>query len=82
MFDSILVTLVIDALEGGDVAIADVSGAYLHTEILKDKRVILHLRGQFVDIICEVNPDFKDHIEYKEKQKKKVLHLRVIDALY
>ena len=38
--ESILTTLVIDAYEGRDVAVADVPGAYLHAKFPEDKKVV------------------------------------------
>ena len=58
--DALMLTLLIDAIEGRDVATFDVPGAYLHANIPEDKRVLLRLDGQFVDIMVGVNPDFKN----------------------
>ena len=67
--EAILSTLMIDAYEGIDIAVADVSGAYLHAEFPAGKRVILKLRGTFVDIMCEVNAEFNEHIVYEVDEK-------------
>ena len=56
----LLGTLMIDAYEGKDVATFDVPGAYLHAEMPKDKRVLMRLRGEFIDIMCDVNPKYKN----------------------
>ena len=48
--------IVIDVTQKRDVAIFDISGAYLHTEILEEKKLIMKLRGELVDIMCSVNP--------------------------
>ena len=48
-------TLLIDAYEEQDVAIFDVPGAYLHALLPKDKNIIMVLRNEFVDIMCDVN---------------------------
>ena len=82
--ESIITTLMIDAYEGRDIAIADVSGAYLHAEFPSGKRVILKLTGVFVDIMCEVNPEYKQHVIYEIKNGKrvKVLYVYVLRALY
>ena len=82
--ESIITTLMIDAYEGKDIAIADISGAYLHAEFPSGKRVILKLTGIFVDIMCEVNPEYKQHVIYEVKNGKKikVLYVRVLRALY
>ena len=79
--DALVLTTLIDATEGRDVATFDVPGAYLHANMPEDKRVLLRLDGQFVDIMCEVNPSFRKHVRTNEKGKK-VLYLRVLRALY
>ena len=78
--ESILLTLVIDAYEGRYVSIADVPGAYLHAEMPPEKRVLLRLVGKFVDIMCQVNPEYLKYVRYENG--KKVLYLRVLRALY
>ena len=60
--ESILMTLLIDAWEECDIAMADIPGAYLHAEFPADKRVILKLKREFVDIMFDVNPNFKQQI--------------------
>ena len=71
--ESILATLVIDAHEGRDIAIADVPGAYLHAKFPSDKKVILHMTNIFVDIMCKINPEYKDHIIFEINKKEKKL---------
>ena len=58
----IMTTLVIDAYEGRDVAIADVPGAYLHAKLPESKTVILRMTDIFVDIMCEINEEYRKHI--------------------
>ena len=78
--ESILLTLVIDAYEGRHTMIADVPGAYLHAEMPPGKRVLLRLVGKFVDIMCEVNPEYNKHVRYERGVK--VLYVQVLRALY
>ena len=47
--------LVVDAYEGQDVAIFDAPGAYLNADITDEKYVRIKLKGEFVDIMCNVN---------------------------
>ena len=61
----------IDAHEGHDVAIADVPDAYLYAEFPEGKNVILKLNGVFVGIMCDVNPEYKNHVIYKTTKKEK-----------
>ena len=67
--ESIVATLLIDAYEDRYVAIADVPGAYLHAEMPPEKKVLMKLRGKFVDIMCRVNPEYRSHIRYEGKCK-------------
>ena len=60
--EAFLSTCVIDAKEGRDVATGDVPGAYLHAELPKDKRVILRLKGIFVDIMCKANSKYLQYV--------------------
>ena len=83
--EAILTTLMIDAYEERDVTIPDVPGAYLHAEFSKDKRVILKLNSDFVDIMCDVNPECGNHVIYKTNKKgrkTKYLYVKVLRALY
>ena len=68
---SILATLVIDAQEGRDIAIADVPGAYLNTKFPNDKKVILRMTDIFVDVMCKINEDYRDHVIYEVNKKGK-----------
>ena len=65
--DSIIITLAIDAKEGRDVATADVTGAYLKTEMTN--QVIVKVEGEAASIMCEVNPGFSDYMKRKGKSK-------------
>ena len=78
--EAIISTLLIDIYEDRDVAIFDIPGAYLHAKMPEEHRVMLKLKGRFVDIMCTVNEDFKRHILYENGVK--VLYLRVLRAIY
>ena len=64
---SILTTLTVDAYESRDVEIIDVPGAYLHADMPQTEGtiVLLKLKGDFVDIMCSVNKEFKPHVIYE-----------------
>jgi len=79
--EALIATLVIDAYEERDVATFDVPGAYLHAEMDKD-RVFMKLRGQFVDIMCDVNPEYKQYVTTEGPKHQKVLYLWVLRAIY
>ena len=42
----------------------DVPGSYRHAEMSKDKMILMKLRGDFVDIMCQVNPEHEQHVRY------------------
>ena len=73
-------TLVVDTYEGRDVVIFDVPGAYLNVDMPDEKDFRINLEGEFVDIICNVNPYYITNIWYKNE--KKVRYLRILKDLY
>ena len=54
--------------KGHDIATFDVYGAYLHAEIPKDMNILMNLRRDFVYIMCQVNPEYKQHVRYENKK--------------
>ena len=57
--ESLIISLLIDAYESRDVGLFEIPGVYLQAKLsLKDnnKKVLMKLVGDFVDIICRVNP--------------------------
>ena len=77
--DAIMLTLAIDALEGRDVATADVAGAYLNAEM--NDYVLMRLEGEDVDLMCDMNPSYKEYV-WRSRNGKKSLYLRLARALY
>ena len=67
-------------MEGRYADFFDLPGAYLHSYILKDRVIIFRLRGDSIGFMCEVNPEHKKSVIYKNE--KKVLCLRVVRAIY
>jgi hypothetical protein len=61
--DALLMSLLIDALEGRDVATADVVGAYLRAYM--DDEVIMQFCGEFVDILLGMKPEYEEFVVYK-----------------
>ena len=75
--ESIIATLLIDAKERRDVAVADVTGAYLKT-VMTD-HVVTKVTGSATDIMCDVNPSFRDKVALEGKNK--VLYMQLNKAL-
>jgi hypothetical protein len=78
--EALMAILLINAYEERDTAIFDVPGAYLHAKIPDDKFAILKIEGEFVDIMCEVNPEYKDDVRCENG--KKFLYVQILAALY
>ena len=57
------------------MATFDVPVAYLHA-YPKYKRILMNLRGDFVDIICQFKPEYEQHM--RNENGEKVLYLLVL----
>ena len=66
--------------EGRKVQPFDVPGAYLHAEKPKDEKVYMKFEGDFADIMCEVNREYKKFVMIE--RGKRVLYVRVLKAIY
>ena len=78
--EGLLGVILVYAYEGRKVANFDVPGAYLHTDLPKDRFTLLLLRGKFVDIMCEINPEYKQHV--RTKYGRKTLYICILKAMY
>ena len=73
-----MLSLMIDAHEGRDTMIFDVPGAYLQADM--EKFILLRLEGNFVDIMCDVDPALRKHVIFENG--KQALYLQLLKALY
>ena len=78
--ETLFSTLAIDAFEHRKVSTFDVPGAYLHAKMPPNKQILLKLRGEFVDIMCNVNELHRPNIVIENG--KKVLYMKVKRAIY
>ena len=79
--EAFISTLLIDASENRDVATFDVTGAFLQPELPEnDEKVLLKLKGIFVDIMCETNPEYTETVIYENGVK--TLYLLVLRSIY
>jgi hypothetical protein len=76
--DALMLSIIIDAYEGRDVATADIAGAYLKA-YMKDF-VLKKFSGDTVRILCEMNPKHKPFVVIENGQE--VLYVRLIKAIY
>jgi len=78
--EAIVGTLLIDVHKDRDVAIFDVPGAYLQAEMPKEKKLLMKFRDEFVNIMCEVNPEYKKYVV--KVNGKEVLYVKILRAIY
>ncbi|CAK9034338.1 CCHC-type domain-containing protein, partial [Durusdinium trenchii] len=77
--DAFMMTLMTDAMEGRDVAISDVVGAYLNA--MMREFVAMKIVGREAELMCELNPAWKQHLRY-DKRGRAILYVRLKKALY
>ena len=78
--EALLSLFIIFAYEKRATAVFDVPGAYLHADIPEGKFALLKITGQFVDIVCDVNPEFRKDVRYEHGRK--VLYIQILKAIY
>lgn len=76
--DGLMLSIMIDAHEGRDVATADVTGAYLKAYMTDF--VIMKFTGDPVDILCKMNPRHNKFVVIENGTK--VLYVRLVKAIY
>ena len=70
----------IDVHKGIAVNTFDVPGTYLHTSLHDDNFVHMKLEGEFVEIMCEVNPEYERFVIYQKGGKG--LCVMILKAIY
>ncbi|MEL6660658.1 MAG: reverse transcriptase domain-containing protein, partial [Bacteroidota bacterium] len=76
--EALAITTIVDAYEGRDIATCDITGAYLNAHI--DDYVTMKFTGRAVDVLCQLDPSFKEKIVYEKGRK--ILYARLNRALY
>ena len=72
--------MVIDAHKGRYIATFDIPGSYLHVEIPEDKKILLKLQYEFVDIMFDVNKEHMKNVVIENR--KRVLYTKLVRAIY
>ena len=57
--------MIIDTNKEHSVYNFDSPGAYLHVEMPRYKKILMMIRRDFVDIMCQVNTEYKQHVRYE-----------------
>ena len=83
--ESVMLSAVIDAKEGRDVAVVDIPNAFVQTENVKiedhHERDIMKVKGALADMLVEIDPEFYGPYLTKENGVS-VLYLEILKALY
>ena len=69
----------IEIFEERAMVIFDVPSAYLNINTIEEKFILLKFEDEFVNIICEVNPEFIKDIQ--QEGKKKGLYIRLLISI-
>eukprot|EP00957_Ditylum_brightwellii_P054951 4164505-Ditylum_brightwellii.AAC.1 len=78
--ESVIITSVIDAKEGRDVATTDIPGAYLNAEM--DEFVVMVLEGKLAELLVKTAPNLYRKYLGVGKDNKPVLYIQLQKALY
>ena len=82
--ESVLLSAVINAEEGRDVAVTDIPNAFIQTELPEwdegGNRTIMKIRGVLVEILCNMDKSYEEYVMYE--QGEKVLYVQIIKAIY
>ena len=79
MTESIFTTATIDAKEGHDVAIFDLSGAFLHAK--NDEMVIMFMRGKLAELMVHIAPQIYRRYITTNSRGEKILYMKIQKAL-
>ena len=77
--EAVFLTAIIDALEGREVAVLDVPGAFMQADI--DELVHVKFTGEMVNMLLHIDHDkYKDYVVTEREDK--VLYMELLKALY
>jgi hypothetical protein len=83
--EAVMITAIVDAKEKREVATVNIPNSFVQT-VIRDKdaehQVIVQLRGQIVDILCEIASDVYLPYVMMNKKGEMVLLVQCMNALY
>jgi hypothetical protein len=81
--ESVLLTCIVDAEEGRDVAVIDVPNAFIQTRVENEKDMaFIKIRGVLVDILVDIAPEVYKSYVTKDKKGVEQLLVQCQNALY
>ena len=78
--ESALITCCIDAMEGRNVSVADIPGAFLTADM--DEGMYMVLEGPLAEMMVKVSPGTYEKYLHTTKKRKKLLYVKLNKALY
>jgi hypothetical protein len=81
--ESVLLTCIVDAEEGRDVAVVDIPNAFIQTRIEDENDMaIIRIRGVLVDVLVDIAPDvYKPYVTTDRKGEKQLI-VQCQNAIY
>ena len=77
--EAVFLIAVIDALEGREVAVFDVTGAFMQADI--DELVHVRFMGEMVSMLLQIDDEmYKDYVVMEKGEQ--VMHMELLKALY
>ena len=64
-----------------DVAIFGVPGDFLKNALQEDKFLLMQIRDEFVDVMCEFNPEYIPYVRY-DFFENELLYVNILRAIY
>jgi hypothetical protein len=81
--EAVILSCIIDAEEGRDVAVVDIQNAFVQTRVENKKDMaLIKIRGVLVDILVEIAPDVYKSYVSRDKKGMKHLLVQFQNALY
>ena len=71
-----------DAIEGRNVVTCDIPGAFLQADWPEDIDCYLKFEGATVDMLCDINREYKNNVVVNKKTGKKKLYGKLTKAVY
>ena len=79
--EGLMLSCLIDAMEGREVATADITGAFLQTDYDKGD-IHIKLEGAMVTLLEETDPDYYKYFIFTYKRGRKCMYAEAKKAIY
>ena len=79
---ALMISCAMDAIEGRKVVTCDIPGAFLQADWPEDIDCYLKFEGAMVDMLCDINPEYKNNVVINKKTGEKKLYGKLTKAVY